>query len=73
MRIRLTCILFFIGLGRAMAQAAPNWLEESLYGNGKINTVVAVVSIIILGIGVWLWMQDRRLSRMEKTIEKQSM
>lgn len=73
MRILLTCILFFIGLGRAMAQAAPNWLEESLYGNGKINTVVAVVSIIILGIGVWLWTQDRRLSRMEKTIEKKGM
>lgn len=72
MRILLTCILFFMGLGPAMAQAAPNWLEESLYGNGKINTVVAVVSIIILGIGLWLWAQDRRLSRMERTIEEQA-
>ena len=49
-----------------MAQAAPNWLETTLYGNGKINVVVVVVSIIILGIGIWMWRMDRRIRLMEK-------
>lgn len=69
MRTFLTITLFFLGLGTAMAQGAPSWLENSLYGNGKINTVVAVVAVIILGIGVWLWAQDRRLSRMEEKMK----
>ena len=50
----------------AMAQdAAPNWLEHSLHGNGKINTVVAVVAIIILGLGLWMWRMDVRIKAME--------
>jgi type IV secretory pathway VirB2 component (pilin) len=49
-----------------MAQdAAPSWLEHTLHGNGKINTVVAVVAIIILGLGIWMWRMDRRLRAME--------
>jgi CcmD family protein len=69
MRTFLTITLFFLGLGTAMAQGAPSWLEDSLHGNGKINTVIAVVAVIILGIGVWLWAQDRRLKRMEERIK----
>ncbi len=51
-------------------QTAPDWLVEGLYGSGKMNTVVAVVAVILLGIGVWLFTQDRKLSRMEKRMEK---
>lgn len=47
--------------------AAPSWLESTLYGGGKINAVVAVVAVIILGIGVWMWRMDRRLTKMEHT------
>ena len=50
----------------SMAQdAAPSWLEQSLHGSGKINTVVAVVAIIILGLGLWMWRMDRRIKAME--------
>lgn len=69
MRTFLTFTLFFLGLGTAMAQGAPSWLENSLHGNGKINTVIAVVAVIILGIGLWMWAQDRRLKRMEERIK----
>lgn len=47
--------------------AAPNWLESTLYGGGKINAVVAVVAVIILGIGVWMWRMDKRIMNIEKT------
>ncbi|HRH70260.1 MAG: hypothetical protein JNL43_13090 [Flavobacteriales bacterium] len=46
--------------------AAPSWLESTLYGSGKINAVVAVVAIIILGIGLWMWRMDRRVTNMER-------
>jgi uncharacterized protein HemX len=55
--------------GAVLAQGtSPAWLEESLHGNGKINTVIAVVAIILLGIGIWLFVQDRKLTRLEDAI-----
>ncbi len=49
---------------------APGWLEEQLYHSGKINTVVAVVAVILLGIGLWLFRMDRRIKDMEGRIKK---
>ena len=66
MRTLATLPLFLLA-GLASAQnAAPGWLEQTLYGNGKINVVVAVVAVIILGIGIWLWRMDRRLTILER-------
>ncbi len=63
----LALLLFTL---QASAQnAAPSWLEESLYGNGKINTVVILVAIILLGIGLWMFSMDRKLSRLEKKLK----
>ena len=64
-----TLLSFFLLLTTVVANAqnaAPNWLESTLYGNGKINVVVAVIAVIILGIGFWLWRMDRRISGLEK-------
>lgn len=71
MRTALTLALLLLNILPAAAQA-PTWLEDQLYGGGKLNAVIAVVSIILLGIGIWLWAQDRRLKRMEKAIEKKT-
>lgn len=72
MRTAFTLALLLLNILPAAAQA-PTWLEDQLYGGGKLNAVIAVVSIILLGIGIWLWAQDRRLKRMEKAIEKKTM
>ena len=64
-----TLLSFFLLLTTVVANAqnaAPSWLESTLYGNGKINVVVAVIAVIILGIGFWLWRMDRRISGLEK-------
>lgn len=64
-----TLLSFFLLLSTIVAQAqsaAPSWLESTLYGSGKINVVVGVVAIIILGIGIWLWRMDRRISNLER-------
>ena len=62
-------VLLFSLAARAQG-AAPNWLEATLYGNGKINVVLIVVAVIILGIGVWLFRLDRKLTRMEERMKK---
>lgn len=54
----------------AAAQSGePGWLVDALYGSGKINTVIAVVAVILLGLAFWLFQQDRRIARMEKRIK----
>lgn len=70
MRTFIASLLFLLTSPALLAQAAPHWLEDQLYGGGKLNAVVVVVAIILLGIGLWLWAQDRRLKRMEEKLRK---
>lgn len=49
----------------AQAQA-PAWLEEHLYRSGKITTVIVVVSVVLIGLGAWMFAMDRRIGRLEK-------
>ena len=65
-----TVFMILIALDTLAQDVAPNWLEHSLHGNGKINTVVAVITIIILGLGLWMWRMDRRLRTMEERQKK---
>jgi len=67
MRTLAALLLSTLPACAALAQA-PSWLEDNLYGGGKMNAVAAVVGVILLGIGLWLWAQDRRLKRMEERI-----
>lgn len=45
---------------------APGWLEETMYRSGKINTVIAVVGVVLIGLGTWMFRMDRRIGRLEK-------
>ena len=65
MRTFLSLSLLLMSNIVSAQNAAPSWLESTLYGSGKINAVVAVVAVIILGIGVWMWNMDKRICRME--------
>jgi len=50
--------------------AAPNWLEHTLYGSGKLNVVILVIGVILASIGGWMFTMDRRLKRMEDQLKK---
>jgi len=41
-----------------------------MYHSGKINTVVAVVSVLLIGLSIWLFSMDRRINRMEQELKK---
>ncbi|MCC6911823.1 MAG: hypothetical protein IT224_07330 [Flavobacteriales bacterium] len=64
--MRTPLLLSFLFLALTTMAQAPGWLENTLYGNGKFNVGVVVVALIILGIGLWMWRMDRRISTLEK-------
>ena len=41
-----------------------------LFRDGKINTVVAVLFIIFTGIALFLFLMERKVSRLEKKVER---
>ena len=68
-----TGILVFIWLLLsipALAQTAGNVeMADTLRADGKIYVVVAVVTVILIGVLVFLIMTDRKLSRLEKQMK----
>ncbi|MBL7962599.1 MAG: hypothetical protein JNM31_02030 [Flavobacteriales bacterium] len=53
--------------GGTFAQSqTPDWLQETLFHSGKINTVVAVVALVLVGLAIWMAAFDRRLTKLEK-------
>ena len=59
--------LFIAGLAHAQ-DGTP--VGDALADNSKLNVVAAVVSVIILGMGIWMFVMDRKLSRMEKRMDQ---
>ena len=45
-------------------------MADVLRSNGKIYVVVAVVVVILLGLFIYLWRLDRKISRIEKDYRK---
>jgi CcmD family protein len=52
------------------ASQAPVEMASGLYQSGKIYVVVTVLSIIFIGIICYIIMLDRKISRLEKEMEK---
>lgn len=61
----LLCLLtFLISTGAAVAQ--DNEMADVMRSNGKIYVVVGVLSIILLGIVIYLIALDKKIQRVEK-------
>jgi hypothetical protein len=43
-----------------------NSMEEFFYSSGKIYVVIGVVSIVLLGLGIFLFLIERRLNKLEE-------
>ncbi|MBK8498895.1 MAG: hypothetical protein IPL52_08785 [Flavobacteriales bacterium] len=68
MKTFITLTLLFIACVAHAQDGTP--VGDALTGNSKLNVVVAVVGVIVLGIGIWMFAMDRKLSRMEKRMDK---
>jgi hypothetical protein len=64
----LTSFLAALASASTFAQA-PSWLEETMFRSGKINVVVAVVAVVLVGLAVWMFAMDRKLRRMEERMK----
>lgn len=70
-RLRNLLLVLFLSAYGAMAQN-PNNVEmaNAFRENGKIYVVVAVVVIIFIGLFVYLISLDKKVSRLEKKLNK---
>jgi len=55
------CLLMFV-----IPASAQNGMEEYFYQSGKIKVVVGVAAIVLVGLLIYLWRLDNRVTRMEK-------
>jgi CcmD family protein len=55
--------VYFVAFAQDGEQAQ---MADVLRSNGKIYVVVAVVVVILLGLFIYLWRLDRKISRIEK-------
>lgn len=57
--------VFMLSLGSALAQSEVE-MAFDMRSNGKIYVVVAVLATIFAGLAVFLFLLDRRISKLEK-------
>ncbi len=76
MGIKKNILLLFAFLSSVLAfsqgPAAEQQVDmaDAFYSEGKVYIVVVVVSIVVLGILLYLFTLDRKLSRIEKELKK---
>jgi CcmD family protein len=66
--MRKTIILLLLVLIKSLA-SAQNAAIEAPTANG-MNVVITVLSIIFIGIIVYLFLLDRKITKLEKTTEE---
>ena len=50
----------------SIAQAAEVEMADEMRASGKIYVVVAVLTVIFLGLALYLYLMDRKISNLEK-------
>ena len=63
-RLRLLALSIFLSLS-SFAQTKPE-MADVMRGNGKIYNVVAVCLTVLIGLFLYVFMIDRKISKLEK-------
>ena len=68
----ITTFLFSFFSLFVSAQSATNEVDmaDAMHANGKIYVVVAVLSVVFIGLLIFLISIDRKVSRLEKEMNK---
>jgi uncharacterized membrane protein len=59
-------LLFLINSALVNAQQPPVEMADTMRSNGRIYVVVAVVTTILIGLILYVFRLDRKISRLEK-------
>ena len=62
----ITCIFLLIISSNIFAQTQPVEMADTMRSNGKIYIVVAVCLTILVGLFVYVFSLDRKISKIEK-------
>lgn len=68
--LTIVMTLLLVPVSTFAASEAPGWLEETMFASGKINTVVMVVSVVLIGLAIWLFNMDRKIGKLERNAGK---
>lgn len=66
----LSAVLLLAVATKAQDVALRNNLEDTFFQSGKIKVVIAVAAIILLGLLVYVFTIDRKVSRIEKRLKE---
>ncbi len=66
MKHTLFLMVFLLSVIAASAQQGQVEMADTLRSNGKIYIVVAVCLTILVGLFLYVWNVDRKISRLEK-------
>lgn len=56
--------------GQLMAQPDQVEMADGFRAEGKIYVVIGVMSIILIGLAVYLFTMDRKLNKLEKALDQ---
>lgn len=68
--MRRYLLLFFLSLTSIMASAQDAEMADGMRAEGKIYVVVAILSLILLGLIGYLILLDRKVTRLENKISE---
>lgn len=63
-----TCLLLLSG--SLFSQDTSVEMADGMRSEGKIYVVVAIILIVLFGLIAYLFLMDRKLTRIEKLVEK---
>ncbi len=70
MKLKLTFIATILGLQTFAQEQNTVEMADVMRSNGKIYVVIAVLTVVFLGIIVYLINLDRKVAKLEKEIKK---
>ena len=70
MKFSNTLLILLVSSFTLMAQQADIEMADQFRADGKIYVVIAVVLLILVGIFIYLFNLDKKVTRLEKEVSK---
>ena len=70
MKFLNTLLILLVSSFTGMAQQADIEMADQFRADGKIYVVIAVVLLILVGIFIYLFSLDKKVTRLEKEVSK---
>lgn len=62
----------FLSAQQAMCEPVNKIVENTLHGSNKLMAVIAVLSIILIGIVLYLFVQEKQIRKLERELSEKN-